>query len=304
MAFVKRHRAGTEMPEAVHPDPDPRAVALGKRLAEHAAVQAVILGGSRHTGGWDEQSDLDLVAVLAEPCDAEAAEKTVSLALADLRERYYPGYRNWNSKDNGVAEGQWIVPMDFFLAHRRTVNHAMALAARQGRIIASEPGSEEKYRHDGDTSNEWGLVTLPKLRNAWSCYIQVPIIRRIFDEVPPHRLNVRTEQGRTAHRLLWHSGSAILSILEVMCPNGSLAAMAEILREKDPGWTREFASDLDCLDQYSGCGCEVVVARPIVDLEVMWGALERDREALWRRIEELSGYDLMELPERDGRNPT
>ena len=301
---MKRHRAGTEVPRAVHPDPDPRAIALCERLAEHAAVQAVILGGSRLTGGWDEQSDLDLVAVLAEPRDPEAAERTVAQALADLRERYYPGYRDCYSPDGGVAEGQWIVSKDFFLAHRRTVNHTMALAARQGRIFASEPGTEGRYRHDGDTSGEWELVSLPKLRNAWSQYRQIPIIRRIFDEVPPSRLNVRTEQGRTAHRLLWHSGSAILSMLGVMCPNGSLADMAETLSERDPGWTHEFASDLDCLDQYNGCGCEVVVAKPIEDLEAMWGALERDREALWRRVEELSGYDLMELPERDGRNPT
>lgn len=302
MAFVKRHRAGTEMPEVVHPDPDPRAIALCERLASHAAVQAVILGGSRHSGGWDEQSDLDLVAILAEPCDPEAAERTVSLALADLKEEHYPGYRDCYSPDHGVEQGGWVVTMEFFLAHRRTVNHTMALAARLGRIIAGEPGTEEKYRHDGDTSNEWELVTLPKLRSAWSQYRQIPIIRRIFDDMPLSRLNVRTEQGRTAHRLLWHSGSAILSMLGIMCPNGSLAAMAEILREKDPGWTREFASDLDCLDQYNGCGCEVVVARPIVELEVMWSALEEDREALWRRIGELSGYGLKELAERNHRS--
>ena len=113
---------------------------------------------------------------------------------------------------------------------------------------------------------------------------------------------MRTEQGRTAHRLLWHSGSAVLSMLGVRCPKGSLAAMAETLRDKDPGWTHEFASDLDCLDQYNGCGCEVVVARPIVDLEALWGALERDREALWQRIGELSGCDLKQLPDRDDRS--
>ena len=146
------------MPEAVHPDPDPRAVALCQRLAGHAAIQAVILGGSRLTGGWDEQSDLDLVAVLAEPCDPEAAQETVSLALADLRERYYPGYRDRHSPDGGVAEGQWIVPMDFFLAHRRTVNHAMALAARQGRIFASKAGKRGKVparRRHFQTSGNW-----------------------------------------------------------------------------------------------------------------------------------------------------
>ena len=75
-----------------------------------------------------------------------------------------------------------------------------------------------------------------------------------------------------------------MSVLGIGYRNRSLVDMAETLRERDPGWSHRFASDLDCLDQYNGCGCEVVVARPILDLEAMWEALERDREALWRRI--------------------
>ena len=118
------------------------------------------------------------------------------------------------------------------------------------------------------------------------------MVREIFDGPRLSRLEVWQTQGRTAYRLLWSSGSAVLSILGVMYKNWSLAAMAETLRERDPGWHHEFASDLDCLDQYNSCGCEVVVIDPIADLEAMWDALDRDRNTLWRRINELSGYDL------------
>ena len=85
-----------------------------------------------------------------------------------------------------------------------------------------------------------------------------------------------------------------MSILGVMYENRSLVKMADTLVKQDPEWGCQFASGLDCLDQYNSCGCEVVVLEPIEELEAMWEALERDRKALWQRIEELTGFD----PER------
>ena len=111
---------------------------------------------------------------------------------------------------------------------------------------------------------------------------------------------MRSVQGGAAYWVLWSSGSALLSILGVMYENRSLVAMAETLGERDPGWTHRFASDLDCLDQYNHCACEVVVTSPIDDLDAMWEALEADRKALWQRILDLSGYDLNEEPKTGG----
>ena len=62
---------------------------------------------------------------------------------------------------------------------------------------------------------------------------------------------VHTIPGSTAYWILWCSGSAVMSILGVMYENRSLVAMAETLKERDPGWNHRFASDLDCLDQYN-----------------------------------------------------
>ena len=53
-------------------------------------------------------------------------------------------------------------------ARRRTRNHVIARAAREGRIFTRDPGAEDSYRHDGDVSNEWELVTLERLRRASS----------------------------------------------------------------------------------------------------------------------------------------
>ena len=143
MPFVKRHRAGKELPEVVHPGPDPRAAALAEELAWHPAVQAVILGGSRYTGGWDEQSDLDLLVILADSTDEGEQKGVVARELADLKERHYPGYQDWQHPDHGVERGEWPVSMEYYLRHRRTVNHPMAQAAQQGRIIPREPGTED-----------------------------------------------------------------------------------------------------------------------------------------------------------------
>ena len=127
-------------------------------MAKHPAVQAVILGGSRYAGGWDEHSDLDLVITLQDSVDEQESRRAVGSALASLKERCFPGYQDRQSSDHGVGHGEWIVTMEYYLRHRRTVNHPMAQAALQGRIIPREPGTEASYRHDGDTSSEWELV--------------------------------------------------------------------------------------------------------------------------------------------------
>ena len=68
--------------------------------------------------------------------------------------------------------------------------------------------------------------------------------------------------------------------------------MATAIARHDAGWSHEFQSDLAQIDQYSDCGCEVVVTDPIDDVPAMWRDLESDRIALWERIRALSGYDL------------
>ena len=107
-----------------------------------------------------------------------------------------------------------------------------------------------------------------------------------------HRINVHTNQGRNAHELLWNSEAALLSILGVIYPRDSVAEMTTAIAQRDGGWNHAFRSDLERIDQYAGCGCEVVVTDPIDDVPAMWRDLESDRVALWERIRELSDYDL------------
>ena len=98
--------------------------------------------------------------------------------------------------------------------------------------------------------------------------------------------------GGSAHMMLWHSGAALLSILGVIYPMRSTVEMARLVHEHDGSWSHRFQSDLERIEQYAECGCELVVTEPVTNLPELWENLEVDREALWRRILDLSGYDL------------
>ena len=98
--------------------------------------------------------------------------------------------------------------------------------------------------------------------------------------------------GRRAHMMLWHSGAALLSILCVIYPMRPTVEMARLVHEHDGGWSHRFQSDLVRIEQYAECGCELVVTEPVTNLPELWEDLEADPNALWRRILDLSGYDL------------
>ena len=60
---------------------------------------------------------------------------------------------------------------------RRTLNHVTARASREGLVFCEEPGTDQRYRHDGDVSNEWELVTLERLRRAASTRGDIELMR-------------------------------------------------------------------------------------------------------------------------------
>ncbi len=113
---------------------------------------------------------------------------------------------------------------------------------------------------------------------------------------PDHHcpLDVNSIEGRTAHRVLWHSGSALLSILGMVYPMRSVVGMARLVRDLDGGWRNEFQSDPDRIDQYAEYGCEPVVTDQARDLPELWRRLDADLDAIRQRILELSKYDLFQ----------
>jgi predicted nucleotidyltransferase len=293
--LMSRHRIGEHMPRVVHQGPDPSALAVCREVLDETGAECVILHGSRGWGGWDEQSNLDLVVIHH---DAVSDKGELEARVERAKERHY---RDSLEDQLNLDDGTELVTPERYDAWRRTLNDHIARAARHGRIFPKEPGTEERYRHGGDTSNEWELVTRERLRGAVERSRGIESLQRLYRERPDihdshHcRLCVHTIEGRNAHMLLWLSGAALLSILGVVYPMRSAAEMARLIPEHDAGWDHEFQSDLDRTDQYAECGCELVVTDPIRNLPELWRTLEIDRDALWQRILELSGYDLFQI---------
>ena len=175
------------------------------------------------------------------------------------------------------------------------LSRVIARAAREGRIFTGHPRGEDSYRHDGDVSNEWELVTVERLRRASSDALDLGHLRGYWLDRAGRSPALNAIPGRNSHGLLWNSGAALLSILGVIYPRDSVAEMATAIARHDAGGNHAFRSDLDRIDQYSGCGCEVVVTDPIDDVPALWRDLEIDRDALWDRIHQLSGYDLVQV---------
>ena len=295
MPPVRRHRIGDQMPAVVHPGPDPAAIDLCRDLAAETDAQAVVLFGSRASGGWDEQSDLDLIIIHPAADDEDDRRKVLGRVLAELREFHYPGHVEYDSPHHGVADGLMVETPQHYHAGRRTLNHVIARAAREGCIFTRAPRDADAFRHDGDVSNEWELVTLERLCRASEDARDLDHLRGYWLDQPRRSLALNALPGRNSHGLLWNSGAALLSILGVIYPRDSVAEMAAAIARHDAGWSHTFRSDLDRIDQYSGCGCEVVVTDPIDDVPAMWRDLEIDRDALWDRIHQLSGYDLAQV---------
>ena len=61
--LVSRHRIGKYLPEVVHQGPDAAAVAVCREVLAESGAECVILHGSRGWGGWDEQSDLNVIVI-------------------------------------------------------------------------------------------------------------------------------------------------------------------------------------------------------------------------------------------------
>ena len=125
MPSVRRHRIGDQLPAVSHPAPDQDAIALCRDLAANTDAEAVILFGSRATGGWDERSDLDMIIVHPSAAGREA-ETAIRRVLHRIRERHYQGCWDHVSSHRGVRGGQQVVSLDYYASYRRTMNDVMA----------------------------------------------------------------------------------------------------------------------------------------------------------------------------------
>ena len=251
--LVSRHRIGKYLPEVVHPDPV--AVAVCREPLEDTGAESVVLHGSRGLGGWDEQSDFNVI-VGHEAASEKAEADPMAGSVLRIRNEHYR-----DSPDHQIDIEDWpcVLTPDRYASLRRTLNHTVARAARGGRILPRDSGSEDHHLHDGDTNNEWGPVTLERLQLVAKFNRDTGTLQELNWEgekspLASYYLDPYSRMdGRNAHLVLWHSGTALLSILGVIYPMRSTAEMARLIQEHDPGWRHPFQSDMDQLEQYAEC---------------------------------------------------
>ena len=140
MPPVRRHRIGDQMPAVTHPGPDSSAIALCRDLVANSPVHCAILFGSRALGGWDSQSDLDIILIHQGVSDEGDERKVVGLVMDRIRELHYPGYLAYESPHHGVVDGLIVETPEGYRVHRRTKNHVMARAAREASSSAKNRG--------------------------------------------------------------------------------------------------------------------------------------------------------------------
>ena len=90
MPPVRRHRIGDQMPAVAHPGPDPAAINFCRDLVAETDAECAILFGSRARGGWDEQSDLDVIVIHPGAGDDDA-KAGVYRTSHEIRERQLSG---------------------------------------------------------------------------------------------------------------------------------------------------------------------------------------------------------------------
>ena len=110
------------MPTVTHAGPDPNAIALCQDLMAEAPVDCAILFGSRALGGWDDQSDLDIIVIHQTADDNSQERSAVGLAVKRLRQLHYPCYLAYESPHHEVIHGLMLQTPDNYRAHRRAPN--------------------------------------------------------------------------------------------------------------------------------------------------------------------------------------
>ena len=136
---------------------DPRALEVARCLHRTEQPEVTVLFGSRARGDYDGHSDIDIMLVQENPPSKEQESRTLNQAKISAQELYrqaVPVQIIWKTSDE-------------FNRMRRSVNHLVARALRDGVIMPRDTGDyDSRYNNDeNDYEYEW-TVTDERYRHA------------------------------------------------------------------------------------------------------------------------------------------
>ena len=217
---------------------DPLALRVARELHRAEQPELTILFGSRARGDYeDDRSDIDILLV---------REKTPTLEQRGLIEnqagKLARSLYGWEVPIQTV----WQTPPEFDQM-RRTVNHVVARALKDGVIMARDTEDyESRYSQDEeDYSQEW-TVTSERLRHAEEHFI-------MFDAAV--NLGLDNMIGLHAHQVLEHAMKALISARGWQYKTiHNLNELVGDVRRADPEFRFRLEIRGEIYNQYAGRG--------------------------------------------------
>lgn len=232
--------------------PDPRALEVAQELHRAEQPEITILFGSRARGDYREgRSDVDIMLVQESPPTEAQERRTRDRAQAAGEARY------------GRRTPVQIIWKTFaeFSRMRRTINHVVAKALRDGIVMPRDPESYRNSYHDDDYEYEW-TVTDERVRHAEQH-------RRAFNLVIESGLD-DIMIGQHAHSAMEHALKALISAKGQSYPHvHDINVLIHDARRADPDFKFEPEIDGSVYDRYAG---------------------RREYEATQWRISDIPGY--------------
>ena len=252
--------------------PDYRALEIVRLLQEQEQADIAILFGSRANGAYEDgKSDIDIMLVQEYPPTPEQKKRTWETALLLAAERY---------EDRTPIQVLWQTHQNFDRM-RRTVNHVVASATREG-IILPRDADDYSRRYEAapdDSEYEW-TVTDQRIRNAETHLYGLEVIHRAGG-------NDRLE-GKNIQEAMEHALKAVISAAGARYPRThDITELSEIANTVCPALNFESSIPASIVNQYAGSDDYYDPARPVSSVENYFDTAVADIRYLINKAKEL-----------------
>ncbi len=218
---------------------DPRALQVAQQLHQDQQPEITILFGSRARGDYEEgRSDIDILLIRDNRPTLEQ-ESLIERNAEKLTQSLY----GWKVPVQTV----WYTSRDFDQM-RRTVNHVIARALKDGIIMPSDPEDyDNRYSGDEqDYSQEW-TITSERRRHAENHLATLDLI------VESGRAGMDDMIGQQAHQALEHAMKALISARGWQYKTThNLNELVGQIRRADPEFRFKLTINGDIYNQYAG----------------------------------------------------
>ncbi len=251
---------------------DPRALRLAQELQKAEQPEAAILFGSRARGDYREgHSDIDIMLVQENSPSKEQESRALDVAKAFAESLY-----------NQRVQVQIIwETSEEFDKMRRTVNHVVANALRDGIVMPRNPEEyNNRYNDDYDHYEYEWTVTEERYRHAGE-HLEA------FNDLIETRRSDRMI-GQHAHGAMEHALKALISATGQRYQHiHDVNLLTHDALIADPDFQFDPALDGGVYDQYAGANEYRVTQSPITSIDDYRNIVNADVQTILHRVREL-----------------